>query len=206
MWYFHLPLTDSLRRTRLILLVLLVVGIYGLSRSPFLSGKGSFSDAGLCSIEFLRLHESPHCGCAFSSRTIVELAAVSLIMLSKYMIDYQPAVRHQLPRIWSMIVFIRNSTFGHLTVNDWILNGYLNIFEWKRKVVLTKSVVHGKCYSSIVSMISRDIGDYQVVFVSGRTELSWVCTEQWGSAPRQAWTHKWTRSRWRASRLSTSRG
>ncbi|XP_036790633.1 ATP-dependent zinc metalloprotease YME1L1 isoform X1 [Oncorhynchus mykiss] len=36
---------DSLRRTRLILLVLLVVGIYGLSRSPFLSGKGSFSDA-----------------------------------------------------------------------------------------------------------------------------------------------------------------
>ncbi|XP_029547828.1 ATP-dependent zinc metalloprotease YME1L1 isoform X5 [Salmo trutta] len=38
-------LQDSLRRTRLILLVLLVVGIYGLSRSPFLSGKGSFSDA-----------------------------------------------------------------------------------------------------------------------------------------------------------------
>ncbi|XP_074477262.1 ATP-dependent zinc metalloprotease YME1L1 isoform X1 [Sebastes fasciatus] len=36
---------DSLRRTRLILLVLLLVGIYGLSRSPFLSGKGSFSDA-----------------------------------------------------------------------------------------------------------------------------------------------------------------
>ncbi|XP_078147610.1 ATP-dependent zinc metalloprotease YME1L1 isoform X1 [Centroberyx gerrardi] len=35
---------DSLRRTRLILLVLLLVGIYGLSRTPFLSGKGSFSD------------------------------------------------------------------------------------------------------------------------------------------------------------------
>lgn len=36
---------DSLRRTRLILLVLLLLGIYGLSRTPFLSGKGSFSDA-----------------------------------------------------------------------------------------------------------------------------------------------------------------
>ncbi|KAL3040727.1 hypothetical protein OYC64_011680 [Pagothenia borchgrevinki] len=36
---------DSLRRTRLILIALLLVGIYGLSRSPFLSGKGSFSDA-----------------------------------------------------------------------------------------------------------------------------------------------------------------
>uniref|UniRef100_A0A665X912 ATP-dependent zinc metalloprotease YME1L1 n=1 Tax=Echeneis naucrates TaxID=173247 RepID=A0A665X912_ECHNA len=36
---------DSLRRTRLILLVLLLIGIYGLSRTPFLSGKGSFSDA-----------------------------------------------------------------------------------------------------------------------------------------------------------------
>ncbi|XP_075903576.1 ATP-dependent zinc metalloprotease YME1L1-like isoform X1 [Nelusetta ayraudi] len=36
---------DSLRKTRLIVLVLLLVGIYGLSRSPFLSGKGSFSDA-----------------------------------------------------------------------------------------------------------------------------------------------------------------
>ncbi|XP_062335802.1 ATP-dependent zinc metalloprotease YME1L1-like isoform X1 [Osmerus eperlanus] len=35
---------DSLKRTRLILLVLLLVGVYGLSRSPFLSGKGSFSD------------------------------------------------------------------------------------------------------------------------------------------------------------------
>ncbi|KAG7336119.1 hypothetical protein KOW79_000812 [Hemibagrus wyckioides] len=35
---------DSLKRTRLILLVLLLVGIYGLSRTPFLSGKGSFSD------------------------------------------------------------------------------------------------------------------------------------------------------------------
>lgn len=31
----------------MILLVLLLVGIYGLSRTPFLSGKGSFSDAGL---------------------------------------------------------------------------------------------------------------------------------------------------------------
>lgn len=38
---------DSLKRTRLILLVLLLVGIYGLSRTPFLSGKGSFSDTGL---------------------------------------------------------------------------------------------------------------------------------------------------------------
>uniref|UniRef100_A0A669CWR3 ATP-dependent zinc metalloprotease YME1L1 n=1 Tax=Oreochromis niloticus TaxID=8128 RepID=A0A669CWR3_ORENI len=36
---------DSLRRTRLILLVLLLIGIYGLSRTPFLSGKGPFSDA-----------------------------------------------------------------------------------------------------------------------------------------------------------------
>ncbi|XP_064188607.1 ATP-dependent zinc metalloprotease YME1L1-like isoform X1 [Anguilla rostrata] len=36
---------DSLRRTRLILLVLLLLGLYGLSRTPFLSGKGSFSDA-----------------------------------------------------------------------------------------------------------------------------------------------------------------
>ncbi|XP_032407534.1 ATP-dependent zinc metalloprotease YME1L1 isoform X1 [Xiphophorus hellerii] len=36
---------DSLRRTRLVLLVLLLIGIYGLSRTPFLSGKGSFSDA-----------------------------------------------------------------------------------------------------------------------------------------------------------------
>ncbi|XP_031706051.1 ATP-dependent zinc metalloprotease YME1L1-like isoform X1 [Anarrhichthys ocellatus] len=36
---------DSLRRTRLILLVFLLLGIYGLSRTPFLSGKGSFSDA-----------------------------------------------------------------------------------------------------------------------------------------------------------------
>uniref|UniRef100_A0A3B4B923 ATP-dependent zinc metalloprotease YME1L1 n=1 Tax=Periophthalmus magnuspinnatus TaxID=409849 RepID=A0A3B4B923_9GOBI len=33
---------DSLRRTRLILLVLLLVGIYGISKTPFLSGKGSF--------------------------------------------------------------------------------------------------------------------------------------------------------------------
>ncbi|XP_050795031.1 ATP-dependent zinc metalloprotease YME1L1 isoform X1 [Gopherus flavomarginatus] len=35
---------DSLRRTRLFLLVLLLLGIYGLSKTPFLSGKGSFSD------------------------------------------------------------------------------------------------------------------------------------------------------------------
>lgn len=49
-------LTDSLRKTRLILLVLLLVGIYGLSRTPFLSGKGSFSDAGLFQFySFLRL-------------------------------------------------------------------------------------------------------------------------------------------------------
>lgn len=45
-------LTDSLKRTRLILLVLLLLGIYGLSRTPFLSGKGSFSDAGLCQFLF----------------------------------------------------------------------------------------------------------------------------------------------------------
>uniref|UniRef100_H2TUE7 YME1 like 1 ATPase n=1 Tax=Takifugu rubripes TaxID=31033 RepID=H2TUE7_TAKRU len=36
---------DFLRRTRLLLLVLLLIGIFALSRSPFLSGKGSFSDA-----------------------------------------------------------------------------------------------------------------------------------------------------------------
>ncbi|XP_003222128.1 ATP-dependent zinc metalloprotease YME1L1 isoform X1 [Anolis carolinensis] len=35
---------DSLRRTRLFLLILLLLGIYGLSKTPFLSGKGSFSD------------------------------------------------------------------------------------------------------------------------------------------------------------------
>ncbi|XP_078136283.1 ATP-dependent zinc metalloprotease YME1L1-like isoform X1 [Sander vitreus] len=34
-----------LKRTRIILLVFLLLGIYGLSRNPFLSGKGSFSDA-----------------------------------------------------------------------------------------------------------------------------------------------------------------
>uniref|UniRef100_A0A672Z4X7 ATP-dependent zinc metalloprotease YME1L1 n=1 Tax=Sphaeramia orbicularis TaxID=375764 RepID=A0A672Z4X7_9TELE len=33
---------DSLRRTRLILLVLLLVGLYGISKTPFISGKGSF--------------------------------------------------------------------------------------------------------------------------------------------------------------------
>ncbi|KAK7881502.1 hypothetical protein WMY93_029911 [Mugilogobius chulae] len=42
---FLFVLTDSLRRTRLVLLVLLLIGIYGLSKTPFLSGKGSFSDA-----------------------------------------------------------------------------------------------------------------------------------------------------------------
>ncbi|XP_038163849.1 ATP-dependent zinc metalloprotease YME1L1-like isoform X1 [Cyprinodon tularosa] len=36
---------DSLRRTRLVLLVLLLIGIYGLSRTPFVSGKAPFSDA-----------------------------------------------------------------------------------------------------------------------------------------------------------------
>ncbi|XP_056869308.1 ATP-dependent zinc metalloprotease YME1L1-like isoform X1 [Takifugu flavidus] len=36
---------DFLRRTRLLLLVLLLIGIFALSRSPFLSGKGTFSDA-----------------------------------------------------------------------------------------------------------------------------------------------------------------
>uniref|UniRef100_A0A8C6WM34 ATP-dependent zinc metalloprotease YME1L1 n=1 Tax=Neogobius melanostomus TaxID=47308 RepID=A0A8C6WM34_9GOBI len=33
---------DSSRRTRLILLVLLLIGIYGISKTPFLSGKGFF--------------------------------------------------------------------------------------------------------------------------------------------------------------------
>uniref|UniRef100_A0A8C2EAC9 ATP-dependent zinc metalloprotease YME1L1 n=1 Tax=Cyprinus carpio TaxID=7962 RepID=A0A8C2EAC9_CYPCA len=35
---------DSVRRTRLIIFVLLLVGLYGVSRSPLFSGKGSFSD------------------------------------------------------------------------------------------------------------------------------------------------------------------
>ncbi|XP_067418504.1 ATP-dependent zinc metalloprotease YME1L1 isoform X1 [Emydura macquarii macquarii] len=35
---------DSFRRTRLFLFILLLLGIYGLSKTPFLSGKGSFSD------------------------------------------------------------------------------------------------------------------------------------------------------------------
>uniref|UniRef100_A0A8C2KL14 ATP-dependent zinc metalloprotease YME1L1 n=1 Tax=Cyprinus carpio TaxID=7962 RepID=A0A8C2KL14_CYPCA len=35
---------DSVKRTRLIILVLLLVGLYGVSRSPLFSGKGSFSD------------------------------------------------------------------------------------------------------------------------------------------------------------------
>ncbi|XP_056594725.1 ATP-dependent zinc metalloprotease YME1L1 [Triplophysa dalaica] len=36
---------DVVRRTRLVLFVLLLASLYGLSRSPFFSGKGSFSDA-----------------------------------------------------------------------------------------------------------------------------------------------------------------
>lgn len=51
-YFFLLCFTDSLRRTRLILLVLLLIGIYGLSRTPFLSGKGPFSDAGLFQSSF----------------------------------------------------------------------------------------------------------------------------------------------------------
>lgn len=47
--------TDSLRRTRLFLLVLLLLGIYGLSKTPFLSGKGSFSDTGLLTFHSLSL-------------------------------------------------------------------------------------------------------------------------------------------------------
>jgi len=35
---------DSQRRTRLVLLTLLLIGMYGLYKTPFLSGKGSFSD------------------------------------------------------------------------------------------------------------------------------------------------------------------
>lgn len=35
---------DSVKRTRLIIFVLLLAGMYGVSRSPFFSGKGSFSD------------------------------------------------------------------------------------------------------------------------------------------------------------------
>uniref|UniRef100_A0A672LX52 ATP-dependent zinc metalloprotease YME1L1 n=1 Tax=Sinocyclocheilus grahami TaxID=75366 RepID=A0A672LX52_SINGR len=35
---------DSVKRTRLIIFVLLLVGLYGVSRSPLFSGKGSFSD------------------------------------------------------------------------------------------------------------------------------------------------------------------
>lgn len=44
----------------MILLVLLLLGIYGLSRTPFLSGKGSFSDAGLFQFySFLHLRINP---------------------------------------------------------------------------------------------------------------------------------------------------
>ncbi|XP_077101279.1 ATP-dependent zinc metalloprotease YME1L1 isoform X1 [Siphateles boraxobius] len=35
---------DSVKRTRLIIFALLLVGLYGVSRSPLFSGKGSFSD------------------------------------------------------------------------------------------------------------------------------------------------------------------
>ncbi|XP_016146792.1 ATP-dependent zinc metalloprotease YME1L1-like isoform X2 [Sinocyclocheilus grahami] len=35
---------DSVKKTRLIIFVLLLVGLYGVSRSPLFSGKGSFSD------------------------------------------------------------------------------------------------------------------------------------------------------------------
>ncbi|XP_020656852.3 ATP-dependent zinc metalloprotease YME1L1 isoform X1 [Pogona vitticeps] len=35
---------DALRRTRLILAAILILGVYGLFKNPFLSGKGSFSD------------------------------------------------------------------------------------------------------------------------------------------------------------------
>lgn len=41
-WRLFLSLADSLRRTRLILFVLLLFGIYGLLKNPFLSGKGCF--------------------------------------------------------------------------------------------------------------------------------------------------------------------
>lgn len=51
---------DSLRRTRLVLIVLLLVGIYGLSRAPFLSGKGSFSDAGLSLLLLLNYLTATH--------------------------------------------------------------------------------------------------------------------------------------------------
>lgn len=36
---------DSVKKTRLLVFVLFLVGLYGLSRSPLFSGKGSFSDA-----------------------------------------------------------------------------------------------------------------------------------------------------------------
>lgn len=39
----YLCMVEALRRTRLILLVLLLVGLYGLSKTPFLSGKDSLS-------------------------------------------------------------------------------------------------------------------------------------------------------------------
>lgn len=56
-------LIDSLRKTRLIILVLLLIGIYGLSRTPFLSGKGSFSDAGLFQFLFFPTLASTHNRC-----------------------------------------------------------------------------------------------------------------------------------------------
>lgn len=39
--------SDALRRTRFILVAIVALGIYGLFKNPFLSGKGSFSDTGL---------------------------------------------------------------------------------------------------------------------------------------------------------------
>lgn len=44
------------------MLVLLLIGIFALSRSPFLSGKGSFSDAGLFQFSLLssaHMHAPP---------------------------------------------------------------------------------------------------------------------------------------------------
>lgn len=43
---------DTLKRTRLILLVLLLVGLYGLSKTPFISGKGSLSSLKLLLISY----------------------------------------------------------------------------------------------------------------------------------------------------------
>lgn len=68
--------TDSLRRTRFFVLALLLLGLYGLSRTPFLSGKGSFSDAGL--FQFYSSSACPvtHC-CACTLRVSVCLLCVT---------------------------------------------------------------------------------------------------------------------------------